>query len=95
MPLGHFFLAIDIEKICPVDTFKKNAGEFLQALRDSRKAPTGPGRIWTAGEPENDARIERTGQGGMKVVLPLQKNMVALRDTRPGLKEKYPKLPFE
>lgn len=95
MPLGHFFLAIDIEKLCPVDTFKKNAGEFLKALRDSRKAPTGPGRIWTAGEPENDARVERTGQGGMKVPVPLQKNMVVLRDTRPGLKEKYEKLPFE
>eukprot|EP00579_Thalassiosira_antarctica_P002341 CAMPEP_0201872748 /NCGR_PEP_ID=MMETSP0902-20130614/5393_1 /ASSEMBLY_ACC=CAM_ASM_000551 /TAXON_ID=420261 /ORGANISM="Thalassiosira antarctica, Strain CCMP982" /LENGTH=454 /DNA_ID=CAMNT_0048399125 /DNA_START=111 /DNA_END=1475 /DNA_ORIENTATION=- len=95
MPLGHFFLAIDISKICPVDTFKNNAGEFLQALRDSRKAPNGPGRIWTAGEPENDARTERFGQGGMKVNVPLQKNMQTLRDNRPGLKEKYEKLPFE
>ena len=95
MPLGHFFLAIDIEKICPVDTFKKNAGAFLSALRNSKKSPIGGGRIWTAGEPENDARTERTGQGGMKVVLPLQKNMIALRDSRPGLKDKYPKLPFE
>eukprot|EP00970_Alexandrium_tamarense_P007729 scaffold1477_cov188-Alexandrium_tamarense.AAC.20 len=95
MPLGHFFLAIDIEKICPVDTFKKNSGEFLQALRDSKKAPNGPGRIWTAGEIENDARVERTAQGGMKVPIPLQKNMKALRDTRPGLKEKYVKLLFE
>jgi L-2-hydroxycarboxylate dehydrogenase (NAD+) len=95
MPLGHFFLAIDIEKICPLDTFKKNTGEFLKAVRESKKAPTGPGRIWTAGEPENDARIARTAQGGMKVVVPLQKNMIDLRNTRPGLKEKYPKLPFE
>lgn len=95
MPLGHFFLAIDIEKLCPVDTFKKNAGEFLGALRESRKAPTGPGRIWTAGEPENDARTQRTAQGGMKVNVPLQNNMKALRDTRPGMKGKYPKLPFE
>jgi len=95
MPLGHFFLAIDIEKICPLDTFKKNTGEFLKALRESKKAPTGPGRIWTAGEPENDARISRTSQGGMKVVAPLQKNMIDLRNSRPGLKEKYPKLPFE
>lgn len=35
------------------------------------------------------------GQGGMKVPVPLQKNMLALRDTRPGLKEKYEKFPFE
>ena len=52
-------------------------------------------RIWTAGEPENDARVARTGQGGMKVNVPLQKNMQTLRDSRPGLKEKYPTLPFE
>ena len=95
MPLGHFFLAIDIEPLCPVDTFKKNAGELLRALRASKKAPTGPGRIWTAGEPENDARCDRYAQGGMPVPAPLQKNMVALRENRPGLKEKYPKLPFE
>jgi len=95
MPLGHFFLAIDIEQLIPLEIFKKNAGEFLKALRESRKDPTGPGRIWTAGEPENDARVERTGQGGMKVPVSLQKNMIELRDTRPGMKEKYPKLPFE
>jgi LDH2 family malate/lactate/ureidoglycolate dehydrogenase len=44
MPLRLFFLAIDVEKFCPMDTFKKNTGEFLEALRGSRKAPTGPGR---------------------------------------------------
>lgn len=31
----------------------------------------------------------------MKVPVPLQNNMVALRDVRPGLKDKYEKLPFE
>uniref|UniRef100_A0A7S4MRM1 Malate dehydrogenase n=1 Tax=Odontella aurita TaxID=265563 RepID=A0A7S4MRM1_9STRA len=95
MPLGHFFLAIDIETMCDLNTFKKNAGDVLRAIRDSKKSPTGPGRIWTAGEPENDARVERTAQGGMKVPVSLQKNMVLLRDNRPGLKEKYGKLPFE
>ena len=95
MPLGHFFLAIDIEPLVGLDTFKKNAGGLLRALRDSTKSPAGPGRIWTAGEPENDARVERTAQGGMKVPKSLQANMVKLRDARPGLKEKYEKLPFE
>lgn len=52
MPLGHFFLAIDIEKLCPLDTFEENVGNLLRALRESRKSPSGPGRIWTAGEPE-------------------------------------------
>jgi LDH2 family malate/lactate/ureidoglycolate dehydrogenase len=25
MPLGHFFLAIDIEALCPLETFKETA----------------------------------------------------------------------
>lgn len=95
MPLGHFFLAIDITSMCDLSVFNKNAGELLRALRESKKAPTGPGRIWTAGEKENDARVFRTKQGGMKVPVSLQKNMKDLRDNRPGLKEKYSKLPFE
>lgn len=95
MPLGHFFLAIDIQKLCPLPTFQANAQSLLNALRASTKSPTGPGRIWTAGEPENDARVSRTAQGGMLVPPSLQSNMTKLRDTRPGLKHKYPSLPFE
>jgi L-2-hydroxycarboxylate dehydrogenase (NAD+) len=53
MPLGHFFLAIDIEALCPLPLFKENASNLLQALRESKKSPAGPGRIWTAGEPES------------------------------------------
>ena len=52
MPLGHFFLAIDIEALCPLPVFRENVSKLLQALRESKKSPTGPGRIWTAGEPE-------------------------------------------
>lgn len=95
MPLGHFFLAINVEALCPLDTFKKNSGNLLNALRASKKSPKGPGRIWTAGEPENDARVARTAQGGMKVPKVLQQNMIDLREARPDLKEKYPKLPFD
>ena len=95
MPLGHFFLAIDIESLCPLDTFKKNVGNLLRAIRDSRKSPLGPGRIWTAGEPEHDQRVKRFGQGGMVVAPSLQKNMVSLRDKFPELKKKYATLPWE
>lgn len=95
MPLGHFFLAINIESLCPVNTFKKNTGNLLRALRESKKSPKGPGRIWTAGELENDARVARTAQGGMKVPKSLQQNMLDLREKCPGMKEKYSKLPFE
>jgi len=95
MPLGHYFLAIDIEKLCPLATFKKNASNLLNAVRASKKSPLGGGRIWTAGEPENDARTARTAQGGVSVPGALQKDMVMLRDKLPALKEKYAKLPFE
>lgn len=95
MPLGHYFLAINIEAICPIDTFKKNAGNLLRSLRNSNKSPFGPGRIWTAGEPENDARISRFKQGGMRVPISLQKNMLDLRSRHFILKEKYKTFPFE
>jgi len=95
MPLGHFFLAIDVEKVCPVEFFKGNASNFLGALRGSKKSPKGGGRIWTAGEKEDDARKEREGQGGLKVPKSLQKNMEDLRDKREDLKVKYAKLPWE
>lgn len=95
MPLGHFFLAIDVESLCPLDTFKENAGSLLGALRESKKSPLGPGRIWTAGELENDERLARSAQGGMKVLKVLQQNMIDLREKHPSLKEKYGKLPFE
>lgn len=95
MPLGHFFLAINIESLCSLETFKKNTGNLLRALRGSKKSPKGPGKIYTAGELENEARIYRTGQGGMKVPKVLQQNMIDLREKHPNLKEKYDKFPFE
>jgi len=95
MPLGHFFLAIHIPSICDIDEFKSNTQNLLQALRGSKKSPKGPGRIWTAGEPEHDARVQRMKNGGMKVPPALQNDMIQLRNTRPGLKDKYPTFPFE
>ncbi|GMH73344.1 hypothetical protein TrST_g2398 [Triparma strigata] len=95
MPLGHFFLAIDIEPLCGLDTFKENAGKLVNALRESKKAPNGGGRIFTAGEKEHVARGERFGQGGLTVPVSLQKNMADLRDKQESLKTKYAKLPFE
>jgi len=95
MPLGHFFMAVDLEPLVPVETFKNNAGKLLQALRGSRKDPRGPGRIYTAGELENVAMIERRAQGGMVVPPSLQKNMLLLREKFESLQEKYPELPFE
>lgn len=50
-PLGHFFLAIDIEHFVPLRAFKRTAGNILRELRASKKMP-GARRIYTAGEKE-------------------------------------------
>ena len=98
MPLGHFFLAIDVGAFCDVDTFKKNSSNLLNALRNSKKSPNPdhPDRIWTAGEKEHDAEVERTAQGGVMVGAALQKNMIDLRNRFPdSLGKKYAKFSFE
>jgi LDH2 family malate/lactate/ureidoglycolate dehydrogenase len=60
--LGHFFMAIDTEAFMGSDTFKQTAGDILRALRDSEKAPGQP-RIYTAGEKEYLAWLERKDTG--------------------------------
>ncbi len=60
--LGHFFMAIDVEAFTDLSSFKKTAGEICRALRASEKAP-GAERIWTAGEKEWDAWLERKDKG--------------------------------
>jgi hypothetical protein len=39
--------------------------------------------------------VAREAQGGMVVAEVLQQNMLDLRESRPGLKEKYPTFPWE
>lgn len=93
--MGHFFIAIDIEKFLPIGEFKKNIGTFLRELRASAKDPNGPGRIYTAGELENDAFGERHAAGGTLVPTALQNDMLKLRELYPSIKEKYPRFSFE
>lgn len=85
--LGHFFLAVDISAFCPLAEFKKTAGDILRQLRASKKAP-GQKRIYTAGEKEHRAWLERKGKG-----VPLnkenRKEILAMRDET-GLQAKYP-----
>jgi len=61
-PLGHFFLAINIDAFSGLDVFKRTAGEILRTLRTSRKAP-GQAHIYTAGEKEHLAEITRREKG--------------------------------
>ncbi len=74
--LGHFFMAINIEAFTELENFKKSAGDILRALRASKKAP-GQKRIYTAGEKEHLAWLERKDKG-VPVNEPLQKDIRAL-----------------
>ncbi len=62
IPLGHFFIAINISSFIPPEEFKKISGGIVRALRKSRKAP-GQARIYTAGEKEHLAFLERSEKG--------------------------------
>jgi LDH2 family malate/lactate/ureidoglycolate dehydrogenase len=61
-PLGHFFIAIDINAFTEVDSFKKTTGDILRELRASKKMP-GHDRIYTAGEKEYETSRERKDKG--------------------------------
>lgn len=61
-PLGHFFLAINIEAFTGLRSFKKIAGDILRELRASKKMP-GAKKIYTAGEKEHLAWLYRKNKG--------------------------------
>ena len=85
--LGHFFIVIDPEAFCGLETFKKIAGEILRELRASEKAP-GQERIYTAGEKEHDVWLERKDKG-VPVGEAVQKEFIAIRDKK-NLPYKFP-----
>jgi Malate/L-lactate dehydrogenases len=75
--LGHFFMAVDISAFTEVDKFKKTTGDILRALRNSKKAP-GQERIYTAGEKEYLAWMERK-EKGIVINESLQKDILQLK----------------
>ncbi|MBN1496937.1 MAG: Ldh family oxidoreductase [Spirochaetes bacterium] len=76
--LGHFFMAIDIASFIEVESFKKTAGDILRELRASKKMP-GKERIYTAGEKEYLAWLERKDRG-VPVNKSLQDDIIAMRE---------------
>ncbi len=78
IPLGHFFMAIDVECFTDLAAFKKTTGDILRALRASAKAP-GRERIYTCGEKEYLIWQEREGKGA-PVDAGVQKELVTMRD---------------
>lgn len=85
--LGHFFIVIDPEAFCGLETFKKIAGDILRELRASEKAP-GEERIYTAGEKEWLIWQERK-EKGVPVGEAVQKELIEIRDEK-ALPYKFP-----
>ncbi len=86
--LGHFFMAIDIDHFCDLEEFKKTSGDILRALRNSQKAP-GADRIYTCGEKEHLAGIERDGKGA-PINEVLQKQLIQMRDEQNLTQYRFP-----
>ena len=85
--LGHFFFVINPEAFMGLDTFKATAGAICRGLRNSTVAP-GAERIYTAGEKEHLAWLDRKDKG-VPVGESIQKEFIALRDEC-GLDYKFP-----
>lgn len=85
--LGHFFFVINPEFFMGLDTFKSTTGDILRDLRSSKKDPNAE-RIYTAGEKEYLAWLERKDKG-VPVGESIQKEIISLRDEL-GLKYRFP-----
>lgn len=86
--LGHFFIAINISSFIELESFKKITGDILRALRSSKKMP-GKSHIYTAGEKEYLAWLERKDKG-VPVNENLQKEITKMRDELNLNKFKFP-----
>lgn len=85
--LGHFFIAIDTESFMGAETFRGIAGDILRQLRNSQKAP-GEERIYTAGEKEYLAWLDRKNKG-VPIGDSVQKEFIEVRNSL-GLSHKFP-----
>jgi LDH2 family malate/lactate/ureidoglycolate dehydrogenase len=87
IPLGHFFLAIDVACFTELEAFEKTTGDILRALRASAKAP-GKERIYTCGEKEYLAWQERKDMG-VPVDPEVRRQLIEMRDEL-GLSYRFP-----
>ncbi len=78
LPVGHFFLAMNLENFIGLDSFKHTTGRILRTLRNSKKEP-GAKRIYTAGEKEYYFEIERK-EKGIPINSSLQKDIKAIQE---------------
>ena len=76
--LGHWFIAIQVAAFTDPKDFKKTAGDILRELRASKKA-AGQSRIYTAGEKEYLAYLERS-KTGIPLNPAVRKSLETARD---------------
>jgi len=86
--LGHFFIAINISSFIGLELFKKISGDILRSLRSSKKAPEAE-RIFTAGEKEHLAWLERKDKGA-PINQNLQQQILTLKKELGLTKYKFP-----
>jgi len=86
--LGHFFIAINISSFIELELFKKISGDILRSLRSSKKAP-GAERIYTAGEKEYLAWLDRKDKGA-PINQNLQQQIITLKEELGLTKYKFP-----
>lgn len=85
--LGHFFIAINVSSFIDIDRFKNIAGNILRQLRASKKMP-GQERIYTAGEKEYFAGLERK-EKGVPLNETLQEQFIQVRNELGLVKYKF------
>ncbi|HEY9077363.1 MAG TPA: Ldh family oxidoreductase [Anaerolineaceae bacterium] len=71
--VGHFFAAIKIDSIRPIDEFKNDMDRLVQMLKESPKA-VGQDRIYIAGEKEFE-RAERFSREGVPLLSEVVKSL--------------------
>ena len=76
--LGHFVIVADISAFTEPESFMETAGEIMRTLRGSRRLE-GQDRIYTAGEKEHLAWLERR-EKGVPLNRSLQLDMLKMRD---------------
>ena len=76
--IGHFFLAINVERFLPLPDFQRIVGNITRELRASTRAP-GQGRIYTAGEKAH-AHSQRVLAAGVELPLGVRAALASLRE---------------
>jgi len=91
--MGHFFMAMNISSFIELESFKKNVGDILRELRFSKKAP-GEERIYTAGEKEYLAWMERE-EKGIPINREVQKEILVMQKELKLSKYSFPFNPID